>query len=253
MKIVLSVFFSLLAMTSFSQVFPSKARPVNKVNSDKFIVTDSSGSVYPTEIWRKLLATGRYSLIKADISNPSGYRLVRLSDEAFEKRKENIARPKESSAFKNGDKFKAIRDKDILGEKINTKAMEGKILVINFWFIACAPCIQEMPELNKLVQEYEKDDSIVFISIALDQAWQLKDFIKKQPFLYKIIADGRATAAAYSVGSYPTNVVVSQEGKVYFHTSGYSGFSTMHWLKKSIQELRNKSLPAGNSEAAIVQ
>lgn len=199
------------------------------------------------------MATGRYSLIKTDPANQYNFKLVRLSEEAFEKRKQNIASPRESSAFKNGEKFTAIRDMDILGEKINTKKMEGKILVVNFWFIACSPCIQEMPELNKLVQEYEKDDSVVFISIALDQSWQLRDFIKKQPFLYKIIADGKATAARYGVNSYPTNLVISQEGKVYFHTSGYSGFSTIHWLKKSIEELKNKSLAPTSPESVVVQ
>ncbi|RYY64978.1 MAG: TlpA family protein disulfide reductase [Chitinophagaceae bacterium] len=142
-----------------------------------------------------------------------------------------------------------LSERDIFGDKVNSKTLKGKILVINFWFVGCAPCVQEIPELNKLVKDYERDSSIVFIAIALDKPWDIKDFLKKRPFYYKIIGDGRLTAKGYDVRAYPTNLVVSPEGKIYFHTAGYSGYSTIHWIKKSIEELKELRTTDGSAES----
>ena len=41
--------------------------------------------------------------------------------------------------------------KTIGGKRLTLAELQGKVVVINFWFIGCAPCISEMPALNKLV------------------------------------------------------------------------------------------------------
>ena len=101
----------------------------------------------------------------------------------------------------------------------------------------------EIPELNKLTEEYKNDSSIVFISVALDEAENLKDFLRATTFKYNVIPSGKMIAAVNNVKSYPTNAVISPDGKVYFHTSGYSALSTIHWIKKSIEELRQQAVP----------
>ena len=42
--------------------------------------------------------------------------------------------------------------------RIRTKDLKGKINVINFWFMKCAPCIAEIPALNTLVKKYKGKD-----------------------------------------------------------------------------------------------
>src|SRR5436853_6658072 len=55
---------------------------------------------------------------------------------------------------------------DLSGNKIQKKDLLGKVIVINFWFTSCQPCINEMPLLNNLVAAY-KDTNVVFIAPAL--------------------------------------------------------------------------------------
>ena len=43
----------------------------------------------------------------------------------------------------------------ITGERIKLAELKEKIVVVNFWFKACAPCIAEMPALNKLADEFK--------------------------------------------------------------------------------------------------
>ena len=47
------------------------------------------------------------------------------------------------------------------------KDFEGELLVINFWYINCGPCIAEMPYLNDLVETY-KDEKIKFLALSFD-------------------------------------------------------------------------------------
>ncbi len=44
----------------------------------------------------------------------------------------------------------------------------GKIIVLNDWATTCAPCIAEMPGLNKLVRKY-KDKQVLFLAILDDK------------------------------------------------------------------------------------
>ncbi len=61
---------------------------------------------------------------------------------------------------------------------------EGSMLVINFWYINCGPCIAEMPYLNKLVEKY-KDDNIKFLALSFDSIADIKQFISEVDFKYE--------------------------------------------------------------------
>ena len=57
---------------------------------------------------------------------------------------------------------------DIEGNEYSLNSLKDKIIVLNFWFVQCEPCVREIPELNNLVEKY-KDKDVVFIAFnALD-------------------------------------------------------------------------------------
>ena len=215
--------------------------------TESSVVKDTLGAVVPYNIWSSLLITGHYK-IKADAKVNTEFILYRLSDEEYEKTLGTMPKPKESNFFRTGSKFSHFKTTDINGNKINTKNMAGKIIVLNFWFINCPPCRQEMPELNKLSDTYRSDSSIVFLAIALDKKYDLEQFLNGSGFGYTIIDNGRFITDQYHINSYPTNVVVDQNGKVYFHSTGLN-VGTIHWLKKSIEELKN----SGNKKDATAK
>jgi len=207
--------------------------------TESSVVKDSSGTVMPYTIWSSLLMTGRYK-IKTDEKDNADFIIYQLSDEEYEKALGALPKPKESNFFTTGSKFSHFKTTDIDGNKINTKSLAGKIIVLNFWFINCPPCRMEMPELSKLSDTYRSDSSIVFLAIALDKKYDLEQFLKGGRFGYAIIENGRFITDQYRINSYPTNVIVDQKGKIYFHSSGLS-MGTVHWLKKSIEELKNSA------------
>ena len=206
--------------------------------TENSIVKDSSGKVYPIDIWEPMLMKG-YSLKPVNSKKAdTEWIIYKKSDEELELMyKKN--KPRGSTSFKKGEKFSSFKATDINGNEIDIKALQGKIIVMNFWFIDCQPCRLEIPELNELADSFKNNNKVVFIAVGLDKKSSIEKFLKIFPFKYSIIENGQSIADQYRIGSYPTNVVVDTEQKVYFHTSGL-GATTIYWIRKSIEELLKK-------------
>lgn len=68
---------------------------------------------------------------------------------------------------------------DINGHSYSLAALRGKVVVLNFWFIGCVVCHQEMPALKQLVTDYRANPKVVFISFARDDADRLRRYVAK--------------------------------------------------------------------------
>ncbi|HEY0067200.1 MAG TPA: TlpA disulfide reductase family protein [Flavisolibacter sp.] len=227
--------FSLL-LFSLCLALASAAQGNRRVLDEKTIVKDSSGTVYPMSIWQPLLMKG-YTLKPENPGDENtSYWLVKMSPEQLKARLEKMPKPRESQAFTTGKKLSLFNAHDINGEKLNLRNLKGKIVVLNFWFVDCRPCRLEIPDLNELVDSFKTNDQVIFAAIALDDRTTLENFLKLTPFHYRIVDNGRFIADGYRVRSYPTHVVIDQEGKVYFHTTGLAS-NTVYWVRKSINEL----------------
>ena len=121
---------------------------------------------------------------------------------------------------------------DLKGNKVKISDFKGKVVVINFWFIACKPCTMEMPELNHVVTEFNGKD-VVFLGVALDEVKDLKKFLKEHAFDYRIFATGDQFANEMGVMSFPTHFVIGRDGILQFKTSGFSP-TTIPTLKEAI-------------------
>ena len=57
--------------------------------------------------------------------------------------------------------------RSIDGRKINSELLKGKVTILNFWFIACPPCVAEIPGFNAIVEKFGTDQ-INYIAIGRD-------------------------------------------------------------------------------------
>jgi thiol-disulfide isomerase/thioredoxin len=78
--------------------------------------------------------------------------------------------------------------KDLNGNTFCSSELLGKPSLIVFWSIRCAPCILEMPQLDRLKTKYE--DKMNFIAIGVNTFEQVQSFINKNPFSFYILSDG---------------------------------------------------------------
>jgi peroxiredoxin len=127
-------------------------------------------------------------------------------------------------AFRNSllnKPLKSFHLSDLNNKKWDSKELRGKTIVINFWFTACKPCIQEMVYLNKLVEE-NKDSSIVFIAPAPENETQIKKFLKKYAFDYNITPSSTNFISSMNIENFPTHLVVDKEGIIRQVFVGYA-------------------------------
>jgi peroxiredoxin len=124
------------------------------------------------------------------------------------------------------------------GEKFELAALRGKVVVLNFWFTGCAPCVAEFGELNGLVNKF-KNKGVVFIAPTLDNVTTLKPFLKEHRFKYHVVPNaGGLIVSTYSDGSenvsFPTHIVINKEGRIDARLTGAKGVRD---LRKAIARL----------------
>jgi peroxiredoxin len=110
-----------------------------------------------------------------------------------------------------GQPAKDFELKDIDGKSHSLAALKGKIVVLNFWFTACGSCIQEMPELNQLQQQYV-DKNVVFLALGLDDAAKIRAFLKTHDFHYTLLTNAKAVHVDYNVTMCPISMVIDKTG-----------------------------------------
>lgn len=99
------------------------------------------------------------------------------------------------------------------GKQINSDSLLGKVVVLNFWFTHCKPCLNEFPSLNKLATEFA-DSNVVFISFAWDKKEKLDTFLQTHPLAYQLIPNAKALADSFRILPYPTNMILTRNYKV---------------------------------------
>jgi thiol-disulfide isomerase/thioredoxin len=99
------------------------------------------------------------------------------------------------------------------GKTFESKSLQGKIVVLNMWFIGCGPCRKEIPKLNEVVREFKGRD-VVFIAPAPDTAESLRDFLKTVPFDYSIVAEADRILDQFNIAAFPTHIVIDRNGQV---------------------------------------
>ena len=69
---------------------------------------------------------------------------------------------------------------DGYGQKLTLKNYRGQMILVNFWATWCAPCIKEMPSLERLQNKF-KSSSLKVLAISVDHGgWaKINPFVKR--------------------------------------------------------------------------
>jgi peroxiredoxin len=104
------------------------------------------------------------------------------------------------------------------GKLLQTKNYRGKILFVDFWASWCEPCRKQMPEINKIYEQF-KNQNFKILAVSLDaekdkQKW-LKAIIKEKSIWDNVIETGGfngKVAKMYNIQSIPSNILVDEKG-----------------------------------------
>ena len=106
------------------------------------------------------------------------------------------------------------------GQMLDSKALEGQVVVMNWWYSACAPCRAEAPDLQALHEEFQ-DQGVQFVGVNVrDTAETALAFDRKFGIGFPSIIDAQSGAVSLafqgvvSPQAVPTTLVIDKQGKV---------------------------------------
>lgn len=182
----------------FSPEIPMYDEEGNKIVSDQIKSIMESGNFMPA--------------IFADTKHkPKAIVFRKSTKEEKEQLQQMMAYQDPYADFNAGEEVPNVIAKDIDGNTINLHQLKGKIVVLNFWFTGCKPCIDEMPELNKLVKKY-KNSNVEFVSITFETKAAVEKFLKQTNFDFKHIVNSEELLNVFKIKAFPTTIVVNKDG-----------------------------------------
>ncbi|HKJ48051.1 MAG TPA: TlpA disulfide reductase family protein [Christiangramia sp.] len=185
--------------------------------SSNFKPLDTNSNALSKEKFLTKLTSGEYVPIEMKADSAKVYKLYEIPATADKSIKETIKSlaASELHFFKmEGTDFPDFEATSLEDKMVNSSSLKGKTTVLKTWFIACKPCVAEMPVLNKVVDKYQKED-VQFISLALDKAPQLKTFLESQEFKYTVLPEQKDLIQnELKLNAYPTHLVIDKSGKI---------------------------------------
>lgn len=120
--------------------------------------------------------------------------------------------------------------KDQFGKVHTLSDYKGKVIFLNFWATWCGPCRNEMPDIQKLYEEYSaqgEDAEVVILGIAGPEIGQegssgdIAGFMEENGYTYPVLMDESGEMFdQYGISAFPTTFMIDRDGNVYGYVPG---------------------------------
>lgn len=104
---------------------------------------------------------------------------------------------------------------DLVDKDVRLSDFRGKVVFLNFWATWCKPCREEMPSMEVLYKNFERD-GLVVLAISIDRVTTKKDippFVKSLNLTFPILIDSWGqTDKRYKLMGVPETYIIDQQG-----------------------------------------
>ncbi|MDU2147730.1 MAG: cytochrome c biogenesis protein/redoxin [Paeniclostridium sordellii] len=130
---------------------------------------------------------------------------------------------------------------DQYGKEHKLSDYKGKTIFLNLWATWCPPCRDEMPYIEELYKEYNKNtDGVVILGVASPNLGQegdakhVKDFLKQEGYTFPVLLDeGGSLVYQYGISSFPSTFIIDKDGYITQYVPGGMDKDTMKYLINS--------------------
>jgi thiol-disulfide isomerase/thioredoxin len=128
----------------------------------------------------------------------------------------------------------------------NLARLEGKPVVLNFWFPSCPPCRAELPDLQGAYEVH--GDEIQFLGVqllGLDSAEEGQEFLDKLGIAYPSGADAESQMVRdFKIVGFPTTIFIDSDHNVVKKHAGILS-------AESLESLINSTVVSGSSQVNV--
>lgn len=124
------------------------------------------------------------------------------------------------------------------GDKISSKELIGKPMVINIWTSWCTYCDIEMPYFDELYVKEKENVTFIMINVTGDRDSKeaAKKYVNDRGYVFDMYYDLKLEAiSALGIYSYPTTIFVDKDGYI---VDANIGMITKETLQRKINELK---------------
>jgi thiol-disulfide isomerase/thioredoxin len=118
-------------------------------------------------------------------------------------------------------------------ENVNFNDVKGKVLFVNFWATWCPPCVSEMPEIQKIYNDYK--DKVDFLFVTSDDWETAEKFYKKRKYDLPTYNQLTKRPDILFSKSIPATFVIDKKGKIAIDKRGAA-----NWNSNSVRKLLDR-------------
>ena len=184
------------------------------------VIKDASGNIINPIQLKELMDSGEWTIEphRDEQGNISYIQVVPKTNSDEKPSKKELQKSINNNVI--GTKAPDFNLVDLEGKKLSSDELEGKVVVLNFWFTTCKPCVKEMPDLNKVYQEFKDDTNVVFAAITFDKQPDTKKFLAENEFLFPVYVDAMDVCKSFKISQFPTTIVLDKKGFYYNYILG---------------------------------
>ncbi|HSW08198.1 TlpA family protein disulfide reductase [Aquabacterium sp.] len=117
------------------------------------------------------------------------------------------------------------------GGELVMAELRGKPLLINFWATWCAPCIKELPEIDRFHQAFAKQQGQV-IGLAIDGPTPVREYLRRVKLGFPIgLAGLDGTDLVHLLGNLqgalPFSVMINAKGQIVKRKMGETSYAEL--------------------------
>ena len=113
--------------------------------------------------------------------------------------------------------------------------LTGRVVVLKFWATWCGPCLAEFPHFVRLLEKYEGDDEVVFLTVATAGSPRegVNDLLSENGYTFPVLLDEQGLALDFEIHGYPTTLYLDRSGAIQFKADGFreSGYASLAALR----------------------
>lgn len=128
----------------------------------------------------------------------------------------------------------------ITGNTLELSDLKGKVIIMDFWFKACAPCQKQMLALQGLHEKFNSDDVVIIGINTIDdpQKDRLDLFLKNRLITMPSVYKGNSIESFYKVYGSPALFIIDRQGVIIYTASGYSSTLIEEVSKVIVKQLK---------------
>jgi peroxiredoxin len=124
--------------------------------------------------------------------------------------------------FRAGEPAPPLVFTDLEERTVSLASLEGRVVVLNYWATWCAPCLTELPSLDRLHRALSRE-GLVVLAVSVDEGGtDVEGFVRERGFAFTVLRDRGGAQAARELGvdSYPTTFVIDRALRLREHYLG---------------------------------